>query len=74
MAISSYWLNSGGLFGFDPLILFCVENAQLAVVFLPVVAPEDVKLFVVKRGSVVLDLRGAQNRLVLRLLVVLIDC
>lgn len=71
MAIPANRLYSSRLFTLDPLVLFCVKNSQLAVVFLAIVSTENVQFLVVVSCRVVLNLRGALGRLNLCLLLIL---
>jgi len=59
VAVAACGRVAGGPLRFGPLEGLGVEDAQVAVVLLAVVAPEDVKFLVVERRRVVLDLRRA---------------
>ena len=57
VTISARWLRPRSLFRLKPLVFLCIENSQSAVIFLSVITSKHEKFSMVKRSSVVLDLR-----------------
>lgn len=59
--ISSHWWITMCLFRLDPYILLCIKNSQTTVIFLPIIASKDPKFALVKRCSVIFNLRSATH-------------
>ena len=58
MSVSARRRGATCLLRFDPLQSFCVEDSQVAVVLLAVIAPKHVQFAFVESCSVVLNLRS----------------
>jgi hypothetical protein len=48
-------------FGLDPLEGIGIEDSEVTVILLAVIAPEDVELLVVESGCMILNLRSVRN-------------